>query len=370
MQIGLVVPGSLEETSGGYRYDRKLLETLREEGDDVEVISVPRVGRSEQSSKAIHRRLRTKLDQPFDVLLQDELAYGLLSRVNPLLSAPATIITLVHLLERSTADGDEAESDRELTYLRSVDAAICTSQNTQRRLNQSVSVPSIVAYPGGGVGGAAVSSTTVATAANRDPFHIVFVGSLEPRKDPVTLVHALAELDGRWTATLVGRDDVAPAYVDIVDAEIATRGLDDRITIAGTVSDTRLETLLERAHVLAVPSRYEPFGMVYLEAMEYGTVPIASSVGGAAEFVVDGTNGLLVEPGDLEGLREALHTLQTDRDRLESLARRGLAVADAHPTWSESMDHVREFLARIVEKRETDSGGGPDHDETTPEDRS
>jgi glycosyltransferase involved in cell wall biosynthesis len=115
------------------------------------------------------------------------------------------------------------------------------------------------------------------------------------------------------------------------------------------VPEEDLPALLERAHVLAVPSRYEPFGMVYLEAMEYGVVPLASTVGGADELVDDGANGCLVDPGDAEGLRAALATLRDDRETLASLATGALETADTHPDWASSMARVRAFLCSTVD---------------------
>jgi len=103
-----------------------------------------------------------------------------------------------------------------------------------------------------------------------------------------TLVDALAGRDGVWTATLVGRHDADPAYVDRVERAVDEHGLGDRLSVPGPVPDDELAALLERAHVLAAPSRYESFGMVYLEAMESGVIPIASTAGGASELVDEG----------------------------------------------------------------------------------
>jgi glycosyltransferase involved in cell wall biosynthesis len=102
--------------------------------------------------------------------------------------------------------------------------------------------------------------------------------------------------------------------------------LRDRVPGAlGFVPHDELGPLYERASVVAVPSHREGFGVVCAEAMAYGRPVVAGAVGGLLDLVVDGETGLLVEPGDVRGLREALERLLADgelRRRLGENARR------------------------------------------------
>ena len=351
MHVGLVVYDGLGETSGGYRYDRKLVAHLRNQGDDVEVVSIPRRSYGRALFDGLSRSLRRRLDRPFDVLLQDELCHPSLWQVTPRLTRPTALVSLVHLLRSGGSRTRLHPVYRrvEASYLRRVDAALCTSEHTRQRVDDLASLPATVAYPAGRAEGAAVSPARAERRAHDGPLRLLFLGTLVPRKGVTTLVDALAGLGGAWTATLVGRHDADPAYVDRVERAVNEHGLDDRLSVPGPVPDDELAALLDRAHVLAVPSRYESFGMVYLEAMEHGVVPVGSTVGGASELVDDGQNGLLVDPGDVDGLRSALASLRDDRVRLASLARGALATAHAHPDWSTSMASVREFLRSTVE---------------------
>jgi len=351
MRIGLVVYDGLGETSGGYRYDRKLVAHLRGRGDEVETISVPRRSYGRALLDGLSRSLRRRLNRPFDVLLQDELCHPSLWRLNPRLTRPTALVSLVHLLRSGGPRTPLRPVYRrvEASYLRGVDAALCTSQHTRRRVEHLAPLPATVAYPAGRAEGAALGPARVERRAHDGPLRILFVGTLVPRKGVTTLVDALAELDGAWTATLVGRHDADPAYVDRVERAIDERGLCDRLSVPGPVPDEELAALFDRAHVLAVPSRYESFGMVYLEAMEHGVVPLASTAGGASELVDDWQNGCLVDPGDADGLRRALATLRDDRSRLALLAREALATASTHPDWASSMTSVRAFLRATVE---------------------
>ncbi len=351
MHVGLVVYGGLDGTSGGYRYDRQLVDHLRDAGDDVTVIALRRRSYPRQLTDGWSRSLRRRLDRPFDVLLQDQLCHPSLWRHNPHLRAPGAVVALVHLLRSPDPQSRVRPLYRavERQHLRTVDGAVCTSAFTRDRTRGLADVPATVAYPAGRAEGAALSPATVEERAGKGPFRVLVVGSLHPRKGTDTLLDALARLDGNWRATVVGaaRD---PAYARSLREQARANGVAPRVTFTGEVSDDRLEAAFRNAHVLAVPSRYEGFGMVYLEAMEYGVVPVAGSVGGASEFVADGTNGVIVDPDDVTALADRLAALQVDRERLRGHARGALSTADAHPDWADSMGRVRRFLVRVLER--------------------
>ena len=148
MKIGLIIYGSLETVSGGYLYDRKLVDYLRAQGDTVEIISQPwsaygwHVGHN--FSREMLGRLR---DAPFDVLLQDELNHpslvwlnghlGKLGASRPHISYP--IISIVHHLRSSEAHPRglmPLYRQVERRYLRSVDGFVFNSQTTKREVEK------------------------------------------------------------------------------------------------------------------------------------------------------------------------------------------------------------------------------------------
>ena len=369
MEIGLVVEGDLEQTSGGYRYDRKLVAFLEARGDEVDVISLPQRPGDERGLETASgplesdRTVRRRLDRPYDVLLQDELCYPTLAEHNPRLERPGAIVSLVHLLRTpDPAVDDSRVREREKRYLESVDAAVCTSSHTRGRTTSLADgdLPTLVAPPAGRHEGAALSADAVRERARTDPFRLAFVGNVVPRKNTTTLLEAFARIEedeDDWRATVVGSLETDSTYARAVREHARSLGVEDRVTFTGRVETAVLESILERSHVLAVPARYEGFGMVYLEAMEYGVVPIASSVGGASEFVADGRNGFVVDPTDTDQLADRLGALAADRNRLAALGTGALETATAHPTWDETLKSVRTFLQQCCERGTT--GGGP-----------
>jgi glycosyltransferase involved in cell wall biosynthesis len=138
-----------------------------------------------------------------------------------------------------------------------------------------------------------------------EPPHILFAGRLSPEKGVLELVEAAQGLP------LVVAGD-GP--------------LRDRVPGAlGFVPHDRLLGLYGRAAVVACPSHREGYGVVCAEAMAYGRPVVASAVGGLLDLVVDGETGLLVRPGDIPALRDALERLLGDaglRSRLGAAARK------------------------------------------------
>jgi hypothetical protein len=137
VRVGLVIYGSLDTVSGGYIYDRMLVEHLRRQGEQVEIISLPwrNYGRHlvDNASPTLYHRLR---QVSLDVLLQDELNHPSLFCLNRRLQAQVgyPIIAIVHHLRCSEAR--PAWQNRlyrwvERRYLSTVDGFIFNSQTTK-----------------------------------------------------------------------------------------------------------------------------------------------------------------------------------------------------------------------------------------------
>src|SRR5690606_21951926 len=92
-------------------------------------------------------------------------------------------------------------------------------------------------------------------------------------------------------------------------------GVADAVVFTGFVDDEQKRAIYSRAALLAMPSRREGFGLVYLEAMAAGLPCVASPHDAAAEVVVDGTTGFLVAPDDRDGLASAIVRLLVDEER-------------------------------------------------------
>ena len=113
-------------------------------------------------------------------------------------------------------------------------------------------------------------------------------------------------------------------------ARIKTLGIGDLVSFAGPQPQETLRTYYVAADVTVLPSHYESFGMVALEAMACGSPVVASRVGGLTTTVRDGVTGFLVAEGDVNALAGRLETLLADPDLRWRLGREGVRWAAQH----------------------------------------
>ncbi len=179
---------------------------------------------------------------------------------------------------------------------------------------------------------------------------VLFVGRLDPsQKGLEFLVRALARLPASADVhlRLVGEDWGGLANVRALASQLGVR---DRIALIGSLSRAELLQEYARSDLFVLPSRFEPFGIVLLEAMAAGLPVIASRVGGIPEVVADGETGLLVEPGDVEGLAGAMLRLAMDPALRASLGSRGRERARSY-SWDVVVPQVLATYREALEER-------------------
>lgn len=160
-------------------------------------------------------------------------------------------------------------------------------------------------------------------SADRAPT-VVCVGNLRPEKGHDSLLRAFAK--ARETVTdaqliLVGDGPCAPSVRNLATG----LGLDEAVTFAGAASD--VWPWLARADVFAIASRVETFGIAALEAHAAGLPVVATDVGGVAEVVRRGETGILLEPGDIDGMAKALAELLLSPERRRWFASNAVQAA-------------------------------------------
>jgi glycosyltransferase involved in cell wall biosynthesis len=240
----------------------------------------------------------------------------------------------------------------EKRYLASVDGCICVSRTTAQDVEDLVgrTRPLVVASPGrDGLPGAVSREAIIARAAVPGPFNLIFVGNLIPRKELHTLLAALASLPHRdWRLTVAGSLEMDAAYVAAIRGQIQDAGISSRVFLLGALPARELAARCAASHLLAVPSSYEGFGIVYLEGMQFGLPAIAGTGGAAKEIITHGHNGFLVPPGNPEALAHHLDLLIQDRDLLQQMSLAAHQAAAAHPTWNDSGARARDFIQSFL----------------------
>lgn len=122
-------------------------------------------------------------------------------------------------------------------------------------------------------------------------------------------------------------------------------------TFAGFVSDSDLIDAIKSSDVVAVPSRFEPFGIIALEAMAGGSPVVVSRVGGLAEIVDDGVDGLEVEPNSPPSLAKATVKLLLDRELASRLAKKALEKVKTYNWESSAKKTLEAYEAAVGETK-------------------
>jgi hypothetical protein len=151
---------------------------------------------------------------------------------------------------------------------------------------------------------------------------VLFVGRLERRKGVDLFLEAATSLIGLFPQVdfvLVGKDtiftDIGATYREAFTHQYRDRpDILDRVTFAGQVSEEELYRHYANADIFCLPSRFESFGLVLVEAMVFGKPVVAMKIGGMQEIVQDGVNGFLAKPEDAAALAAALRRLIENED--------------------------------------------------------
>ncbi len=359
MRIGLVIYGDLDTLTGGYLYDRILVDHLAAAGHEVRVVRLPEGGYARRLALNLSWGVRRRLADPdVDLWVQDELCHPSLLRHNRGRRArDAPVVALVHQVlcdEPRAGWANRLLAGVEKPYLDSVDGFVFNSRTTR----DTVAVlsprprPWVVAPPGGDrLGCIPAGADPVEKASAPGPLRLLFLGNLIPRKGLLPLVDALATLgsDG-WRLDVAGSSEADPAYARKCAERISAAGLGRRIRLLGPVNGPPLAGLLRASHLLCMPFAYEGFGIVTLEAMAFGLPVLGSASGATPELVRDGREGILVAPGDLAAAAGAVAWLHRDRAALARLGGNARLRFDAQARWADTMTAVEAFFAGMVRR--------------------
>jgi glycosyltransferase involved in cell wall biosynthesis len=185
---------------------------------------------------------------------------------------------------------------------------------------------------------------------------IFYIGRFDPRKGIETLVRAVGQSGWKNDPRLrliigggsrPGRSDGLER--ERIEALVATLGLEAKTDFLGRVSDGELPLYYAAADVCVVPSHYEPFGLVAIEAMASGTPVVASQVGGLQFTVVDGETGLLVPPQNIEGFAQAIDRLLDNPYWRDTLGKNARKRVEEKFSWEGVASQLNQLYLKLIE---------------------
>ncbi|MBN4075812.1 MAG: hypothetical protein COA71_02250 [SAR86 cluster bacterium] len=353
MRIGLLIYGDINTISGGYLYDRKLVEFLRQNGDEVSIISIKKTS---YFKALISNSIPAELKQlKLDVLIQDELVHPSFWRINyqlkKLLECP--IVSLVHLFSSAMPVSPFKRiffRFIEKRYLKSIDALILNSKETFYQAGlilQGKVPPNIIALPCGN-NFTEIEETKIVSSS--DGLKILFVGNISLQKGLHVLIKAMYKLNNKnISLSVIGREDLEPRYIETIKKYIKINGFENQINFLGVLREEALKEKYLEHDIFILPSMNEAYGIVFLEAMQFSLPIIGCNVGGAKEIIEEKINGYLIDPDDSIRLAELINAMNSDRELLRQMSESARQKYLQHPTWNESISKIRLFLQKIVE---------------------
>jgi glycosyltransferase involved in cell wall biosynthesis len=330
-RAAFAIPGDITTLTGGYIYERRLLEGLRELGRDVQHVALGASYPDPSPADLVDTVAQlTALDDD-RVLILDGFLVGTVP-TESLAHVDNPLIAMVHH-PLALEEGLDDERRQYLFHTERANLALmqhvlAPSPHTATILTERYDVASeriTIARPG--------TDAPLGPSLPTHPPVILSVGIQHPRKGHDVLLAALAQLRHLdWRAVIVGSSYDAPHAAALARLHTDLE-LGDRVRFAGRVDADELSTLYRSATVFALATRYEGYGIVFDEALAHG-LPIVSCAVGAVPDTVPGGAGLLVPPDDPAALAAALTELLTDPARRTRLAAAAAAAGGALPRWS------------------------------------
>jgi glycosyltransferase involved in cell wall biosynthesis len=345
--VVFAVPGDLFLPTGGYAYDRRVLELADRHGLDMGHLALPS-SYPAPTADDLSRTARLVAETPADaILLIDGLAYGAMPP-DLIRSFERRIVALVHH-PLGFENGLTEERRRELianekAALALAERIIVTSPLTARTLIEEFAAPQdklVVAEPG-------VDPRPRAEGSGGGGVAMLALGAISARKGYDLLIEALAPLADRdWSLLSAGATDRAPRLFEDLQRRVAAQRLDRRIAFAGPVADDELAGLFGGADLFVMASHYEGYGMALAEAMACG-LPIVTTTGGAAAETVPDDAALKVAPGDAGALGAALARALDDATLRQRLAAASWSAGQNLPRWNDTAARVAGALTELM----------------------
>lgn len=183
---------------------------------------------------------------------------------------------------------------------------------------------------------------------DKEPFRILYVGAIVRDKGVIDLLHALALLPDlpAWEIHLVGKSDAEPDTLSEIHRLRNQLGEKmNRVVIHGWLDTQALQKLYATSDIFVLPSFWEGYGIVFLEAMAWGLPIVSYNTGAIPEVVIDGKSGILVPLKDIQGLSSAIMRLMNDDDLRKRLGEEGKKTASQHNDWQEMEIQCRDWFS-------------------------
>jgi glycosyltransferase involved in cell wall biosynthesis len=338
--VALVTLGDPGQLTGGYLFHRRLAELAPAEGARLDFVSFPSWpfplpalagGRVLGAARAVGA----------NAIVLDSIAAAFLAPWLAVSGPPVPMLAMLHQPPGGIDHGParaavQATLDR-LAYRRARRLLLASDSLADEMLTAGTPRDRVrVVPPGRDVAGAAAPAPPPGDLRKGHGAAFLCVGNWVARKGIHSLLEAFARLPAdAGTLHLAGATDLEPAYAAQLRALLATPELARRVIVHGPLSVAEVAALYAAADVFVLPSLKEPYGTVYGEAMAAGLPVVGWRTGNLPYLAEHEREGLLIEPGNLAGLSEALLRLARDEPLRRRMGDASRERAATRPTWRE-----------------------------------
>jgi glycosyltransferase involved in cell wall biosynthesis len=347
-EVIFAIPGDLDTPTGGYRYDKRVIEELPALGWRVKHLQLsPEFPSPSENALAETAKIFSGI-APDALVMIDGLALGAIP-LSILNSLKARLVALCH---HPLAFETGLTSDR-IDYLHRTErealsrsiATIATSRSTAQLLAREFNVAPddlTVAEPG--------TEPSSRAKGGVSPLRILSVGAVTRRKGHDTLAKALSKIrDLEWEWRIAGSTDRDPIAIQALDREISEGKIKERTALLGPLDDAGLEKEYSSASLFVLPSHFEGYGMAFTEALARG-LPVVAGSGGALVETVPKDAGVFVTPGNFGELALTLRRLLTTPSEISKRAEAAWEYAKKLPRWRDTARMIADALERASAK--------------------
>lgn len=327
MKIALLVPAPFATISGGYIYDRRLVEGLRALGHAVRVVEL--AGTHPDADNAAHAAAGAALVAVTadEVAVVDGLGLPAFAPHIAVLEACRAVGLIHHPVSLEAGADRVALEPIERALFAACARLVVTSPMTGTTLATFGADPARVAVVEPGT-----DPAPRAAGSGGPGCRILSVGAIIPRKGHDVLLRALERLtDLEWTLRIVGAP-VDKVHLHSLQALVEELGLTARVTFLGALDAAALEAEYAAADVFALATLYEGYGMVVAEAQARG-LPMVLSTGGAVADVAGPGAAILAPPGDWLNLSRGMRRPLYDPHLRAEMAEASWRAGQALPRW-------------------------------------
>lgn len=345
-ELEFLIPGDIRRATGGYVYDRRIVAELGARDWQVTVHALDASFPQPTTAALAHADAVLASIPSQRLVLIDGLAFSAMPEVARAHAARLALVPLIHM--PLSADVQYAAQraqvrQAEIDALQSASHVFVTGKRTRDALLSYGLQPGqiSIAEPG----------TDEVPLARRQPdgrVNMLCVATVHPIKGHELLIDALTPLAALpWQLTCIGSVTQSPDTVARMRAQLEQRGLSDRVVLLGEVEPPIPSRYFLQSDVLVLASRFESYCMAVAEGLAYG-LPVISTRTGAIPDLVGSEAGLLVEIGDVQGLRAALAAVLGQRSLLARLAEGAAQARQRLPRWRETGTRFSQTLEQLV----------------------